>query len=391
MNTEGSLQYASVVTNLHGGGGGADQSSSENKANIFDILSHEGMQSLLHPAFEHFYKWLTSNVSTLARFQSYGDEVYLAVRATVELLYMKAYNAMLAEHFYGMRREPVFKSRPRRLFSTLFSILVPYFKTRMDRFYEELEKNIDGQQNDITASDSPTKLGYIKTRVKKFILNYYPHMHLAWAAVFWYYRIAFIVDKSDYHTPVLAVLGERLVYDTTREALGLHTLRSNFLRTVLYFGNSALTAGLYFLQLAKWQSEREENGGFDDESEQTANELPSPKKVAQTVADLYTGVVSKRGESYDEDLEARIPPPPELPECIKSSKFYRMLAERPNVCPLCSRERTNECALGVSGFVFCYPCIFRFVKENKCCPVTGCPCSTKSIVRLYPSFTDNDS
>ena len=33
------------------------------------------------------------------------------------------------------------------------------------------------------------------------------------------------------------------------------------------------------------------------------------------------------------------------------------------VCPLCSQKRTNPSTLAVSGFVFCYACIFKYVSQ----------------------------
>jgi peroxin-12 len=386
MNTQGDLQHASFISNWHA----ESETDSPAKPNIFDILSHDNMQSLLHPAFKHFFKWLTSQLAVLRRFQRFGDEVYLVVHSAIELMYMKTYNSMLAEHFYGMKREPMIKTRSKRVFTTLFSILVPYFKLKMDHFYEELEKNIEGQQNDLseTADFKANKLKYVKTRIKKFLLKYYPYFHLVWVSAFWYYRIAYIGNSTQYHSPVLAILGQKLVYDMPEEdgQYGVHTLRTNFLRTMLYFGNHAFTWALYFLQMFKWSQDREENGQQDDI---LVGELPNPKEVAETVVGIYTGESRKKGEYYDDDLEMNIPPPPKLPESFKETKYYKILTERPGMCPLCSRQRTNECTLAVSGFVFCYPCVFRFVKENKCCPVTGCPCSTKSIIRLYPSTIEN--
>ena len=39
-------------------------------------------------------------------------------------------------------------------------------------------------------------------------------------------------------------------------------------------------------------------------------------------------------------------------------------------CPLCRSKRTNPCLLTVSGYVFCYPCIFSYLDKERKCPVT---------------------
>jgi len=56
-----------------------------------------------------------------------------------------------------------------------------------------------------------------------------------------------------------------------------------------------------------------------------------------------------------------------------------------NLCPLSTKKRTNECVLSVSGFVFCYVCIFKFVREHQRCPLTNYPCTIKNIIRIYDS------
>jgi peroxin-12 len=384
MATQGDLQHASVISKWH------TEAEPLATPNIFDILSHENMQSLLHPAFNHFFKWLTAQMSALKRFQRYGDEFYLAVRTPIEFAYMSAYNSLMAEHFYGMKREPMLRTRSKRVFTVLFSVLVPYLKLKIDNYYIELEKNLDGQQNELNNTTSETeksKLKRIKIKIKEFLLKYYPYLHCAWVSVFWYYRIAFIGHSTQAHSPYLAILGQKLVYDKQeREAYGFHTLRTSLLRTVLHFGNLMFTWIFYFLQMLKWQQERQDE---EQQDENVIDDLPNPNQVAETVVQIYTGKARKKGEYYDGDLEMDILPPPELPEKFKQTKYYKILSERPGCCPLCSRERTNECALGVSGFVFCYSCIFKFVKENKRCPVTGAPCTTKSIIRLYPSIAEN--
>jgi peroxin-12 len=39
----------------------------------------------------------------------------------------------------------------------------------------------------------------------------------------------------------------------------------------------------------------------------------------------------------------------------------------------------------VSGYAFCYPCIFTHVQQHGRCPVTHIPATVDSIRRLYQS------
>jgi len=55
-------------------------------------------------------------------------------------------------------------------------------------------------------------------------------------------------------------------------------------------------------------------------------------------------------------------------------------------CPICGGERRNETALSVSGFVFCYECISKYLKQHGVCPITKLPAKSSNLVRLYPGF-----
>lgn len=52
-------------------------------------------------------------------------------------------------------------------------------------------------------------------------------------------------------------------------------------------------------------------------------------------------------------------------------------------CPLCQGLRTNATVLSTSGFVFCYRCIYTYVKVNHRCPVTGYPSELQHLIKVY--------
>ena len=35
-------------------------------------------------------------------------------------------------------------------------------------------------------------------------------------------------------------------------------------------------------------------------------------------------------------------------------------------------------------FVFCYPCIYDYIKQHQCCPVTSYPSRQEHLIKLYP-------
>jgi peroxin-12 len=83
--------------------------------------------------------------------------------------------------------------------------------------------------------------------------------------------------------------------------------------------------------------------------------------------------------------DAPVPPPP-LPPAFAGNASVRMSTLDASTCPICQKRRVNPAA-SVSGFVFCYPCIYRHVEENGECPVTQIPCDVASIVKIYDDAT----
>ena len=49
------------------------------------------------------------------------------------------------------------------------------------------------------------------------------------------------------------------------------------------------------------------------------------------------------------------------------------------------QARTNPAMTTVSGYAFCYPCIFTHVEQHGRCPVTHIPATVDTIRRLYQS------
>ncbi|KAF9607987.1 hypothetical protein IFM89_004384 [Coptis chinensis] len=77
------------------------------------------------------------------------------------------------------------------------------------------------------------------------------------------------------------------------------------------------------------------------------------------------------------------PPPPPPPPPKEVAEAGIPLHPDGTSCPLCSQKRVNPSVVAVSGFVFCCPCIFRYVLQYKRCPVTLMPTTVKQIRRLF--------
>lgn len=79
-----------------------------------------------------------------------------------------------------------------------------------------------------------------------------------------------------------------------------------------------------------------------------------------------------------------VPPPPlHLQEDQSSPNSPTATAHSNRTCPLCRCLRANSTVLSTSGFVFCYRCIYTYVKANRRCPVTGYPSELQHLIKIY--------
>lgn len=186
----------------------------------------------------------------------------------------------------------------------------------------------------------------------------YPLIHGLWEAVVFYYQVAYMFGIERCHSPLLRLAELTLRHLTDDEMAAKQTqqplsqllhnktrlqrvlmMLSRLLSLTSVVLSTSLSVGVFFLQFLDWWY-------ASDQRTATTMALPIPRPP--------TASLSRRGD-------------------------YQLST----VCPLCNKLRTNDTALSVSGYVFCYPCIMRFVKEKGCCPVTGCPAQSDHLIRLY--------
>ncbi|KAF7638714.1 Pex2_Pex12 domain-containing protein [Meloidogyne graminicola] len=61
---------------------------------------------------------------------------------------------------------------------------------------------------------------------------------------------------------------------------------------------------------------------------------------------------------------------------------------RTGKCPICKQLRINEAVLSISGYIFCYSCISKFILINGCCPVTSLPATKNEIIKIYRYYLE---
>ena len=330
------------------------------KPNIFDIMAQENMQSLFGESFAHLITWLAQFSPMFERLARYKHELYATFHSTIEFFYLRHYDSLFSENFYGLKRHGLNAAKSKRLLSIVFSIIVPYVKTKMDSFYEELEKSV-------SLNELPANSTSVLVLAKRICLKYYPYFHLVWSLVFWLFRFRFIFGMSDFNSPLLRALNVRLVYNLDENKLDKHKLFT--------LVNKCFTSLLFFLQFFKWYQQYAENESFN-----SSNASP-----LTTIKSLFRWM--NPSEEAESSGDANIIEAPKLSDKLVGNRTFQH-AKANSLCPLCNKKRKNDCALTVSGFVFCYTCIFKFIKEHARCPITNYPCTTKNLVRLYVSQED---
>lgn len=90
---------------------------------------------------------------------------------------------------------------------------------------------------------------------------------------------------------------------------------------------------------------------------------------------------SSENQETIKSLTALPTPPP--PVHLDYNSDSPLLPKVKTVCPLCRKTRVNDTVLATSGYVFCYRCVFNYVRSHQACPITGYPTEVQHLIKLY--------
>lgn len=326
---------------------------------VFEVFAQENLAATLRPAFGHLLKVLSRlDVTKFGALWRWHEEICSVLELVLQHYCLKACGASFAENFYGLKRSPAgkFKSKyspgyklpashHRRALFCL--VIIPYLKQKLDNTFEKLRAD---EGDGISTSD-----WVANSKAKSIFLKLYPVLHLSWQLLILYYQVNYTLGRKTFPSPLYEWARTQLVTltdddDTSQPIMDLWndicTTRWRYLPAVVLFHStnnarelftSVLSLGTFFLQFVEW---------------------------------WYSN------DDLSANLAVSFIPPPE-------KTIQKSLPADSAVCPLCLKTRTNDTALSVSGYVFCYPCIYRHVSLNGKCPITRLPCDTSNLVRLY--------
>ncbi|XP_065853240.1 peroxisome biogenesis protein 12 isoform X2 [Euphorbia lathyris] len=323
---------------------------------------------------------------------------------------LRTTDASFSESLYGLRRRAV-KIRVKkienrlnsgdgvelsglhkrqRVLSVVFLVALPYFKSKLHSIYnkerearlqaslwgvgdggfEETENFGRVESSFIARGTTEAELtirARLSRRIQKIIFACYPWVHATSEGFSFTYQLLYLLDATGFYSLGLQALGVHVcratgqeLMDTSSRISKIRSRERDRLRgppwlkklqgallscsyVVLDYAQTGLIAAVFFFKMMEWWY-------------QSAEERMSAPTVYPP------------------------PPPPPRPKVAKDG--IPLPPDR-TICPLCSQKRANPSVVTVSGFVYCYACIFKYVSQYNRCPVTLMQATTDEIRRLF--------
>ncbi|XP_071448020.1 peroxisome assembly protein 12 [Hetaerina americana] len=316
--------------------------TSHARPSIFELLAQESLASTIHPSCHQLAQFLVArNPERFGWLSNWFQETYLLMNIIVQHNYLRKHGSSFSENFYGLVRVPINSEKLTRshLWKSIFTlVIVKYLKIKLDSWVNERYssgRNVNENQG-------------CRARLEKMIIQGHGLLHGVWESACLVQILMYMSGMSPTHSPLLLL--SQLTLTNSSEDAGTEWKWNNLwksgLCSKLSFPVLALSAlgnvlsrsmemGAFFIQFLNWWN-------------------------------LEGGKASV--------MELPIPEPPQA-----SSESQRFAGK----CPLCFGTRRVETVLPISGYVFCFRCIFNYVKENGCCPITKYPTSVDELIRVY--------
>ncbi|KAJ6851970.1 peroxisome biogenesis protein 12 [Iris pallida] len=378
---------------------------------FFEMAAAQQLPASLRAALTYSFGVLALRRPFLHKVLDYDDEFFALLMMVLETHSLRTTDASFSESLYGLRRRAV-ELRANNTFSNLepnerlshsglqkhqkvlsvaFLVIVPYFKSKLNSIYNReregrLQASIWGNGDagldesgyfldqgvtSLAPLEAVSLEGSSMTSIRKKIVAIigacYPWIHATNEGLSFAYQLLYLLDATGFYTPGLHILGVHVCRATGQELMdsssrisrirnnererlrgppwlkAVQTVLLSCVYTALDYAQTGLIAAVFFFKMMEWWY-------------QSAEERMSAPTV--------------------------YPPPPPPPPPKVAQDGIPLLPDR-TLCPLCSQKRANPSVVAVSGFVFCYACIFKYVSQYKRCPVTLMPASVEQIRRLF--------
>ncbi|KAL4108499.1 hypothetical protein PRIC1_000214 [Phytophthora ramorum] len=359
---------------------------------LFELLMQQRMAAGFKPAVQYLAHTLCESYPNLALALPVRrlDESYALLRYCVESYFLSRYDSLATEKFYGMKRvlltgengeaktSPL-TPRARKL-TMLFAVVLPYLKAKLDAYHKETAEQLSrtstgaGEQRMGNFLHQLRGFAYLRT-LKKGLVATYPFAHFAYEGSFFLYQWLYLFGDTPYFSPFLRCMKTVLVRVTADDESAFRQNETSYREKLMErLGGPGLFDRIRRLALrTMWAT-------LDHSYVLLMLGIAGYKFVEWMYSE--EGVAAKLRFT---GTDAPIPPPPLPPQF--SGHALTLATMDSSLCPLCKQQRINP-AMAPSGYVFCYPCIYRHVEQHGECPITQMKCEPTSIVKIYDDARD---
>ncbi|XP_061567046.1 peroxisome assembly protein 12 [Cololabis saira] len=339
-------------------------STANQQPSIFEVLAQESLMEAVRPALRHAVKVLgESNPSRLGFLWRSFDELYLLLDLLLQNHFLSSCSASFSENFYGLKRVPGGRGlhggrwlhRKSRWRSLLLLCLLPYLRAKLEG---SLARQRDEEDFSIRLARSRSQ------RLYRAAVTAYPYVSSAWQAWVFLQQLLFVFGATRTHSPLLWLAGARLARLSAQDILDLEQKP----------GSSGCPAHGSLGRRTWWLLSRAASGA--------AVSLSTSLSLGVFFLQFLEWWYSSDNQSAVKALTSLPSPPPPLHLQQNGDADGRPSADH-KCCPLCRKQRSNATVLSTSGFVFCYRCIYTYVKASRCCPVTGFPSELQHLIKIY--------
>ncbi|XP_073002589.1 peroxisome biogenesis protein 12 isoform X1 [Typha latifolia] len=378
---------------------------------FFEMAAAQQLPASLRAALTYSLGVFAVRSPFLHKVLDYDDEFFALLMMVLESHSLRTTDASFSESLYGLRRREAKISsnkstsivesndklrhsglqRHQKVLSVVFLVILPYFKSKLHSYYNRerearLQASLWGQDEPrldeagflldegetsharVEASSMEvSSMTHLKKKIIAAIAACYPWIHATNEGLTFAYQLLYLLDATGFYSPGLHVLGIQVCRATGQELMDsssrISRIRSrererlrgppwlkavqrallSCIYTTLDYAQTGLIAAVFFFKMMEWWY-------------QSAEERMSAPTVY---------------------------PPPPPPPPPKVAKDGIPLPPDRTLCPLCCQKRANPSVLPVSGFVFCFACIHKYVSQHKRCPTTLMPATTEQIRKLF--------
>uniref|UniRef100_A0A6I8NVA7 Peroxisome assembly protein 12 n=1 Tax=Ornithorhynchus anatinus TaxID=9258 RepID=A0A6I8NVA7_ORNAN len=353
----------------HGAHVASASAGDDDRPSIFEVVAQDSLMTAVRPALQHVAKVVAeSDPARYGFLWRWFDELFALLDLLLQRRYLSRAGGSFSENFYGLKRVATGAGpgrpaggpglpREQLRRSLLLLVLLPYARLKLEKLASGLR-----DEDDYSIRPAASR----RKRLSRAFLAAYPFAHLAWEGWFLGQQLCYTLGWAERHSPLLGLAGVRLARLTPEDVRArleraafcpgvppppVRSARDKLLRGLRRAAGAAgsslsagLSAAVFFLQFLDW---------------------------------WYAA------DDQDAVKALTAPPAPPPPVHLDHPADAPLLPKLKTACPLCHKVRVNATALATSGYVFCYRCVYPYVRNHRACPVTGYATEVQHLVKLY--------